>query len=57
MPQTTRRLTAGLPTMALGMGAAGHRLETKLRAMSEAGFKAVEVRVLRFARGDGRERE
>jgi sugar phosphate isomerase/epimerase len=32
--------------MALGMGAAGHRMETKLRAMAKAGFKGVEVRFL-----------
>jgi len=31
--------------MALGMGAAGHRMETKLRALKRVGFEAVEVRL------------
>jgi hypothetical protein len=30
--------------MALGTGATGHRMCTKLRAMAKAGFKGVEVR-------------
>ncbi|GAA6003486.1 hypothetical protein JCM10207_000354 [Rhodosporidiobolus poonsookiae] len=39
MPQ----LIPSIPTMSLGQGAAGHSMETKLRAAAAAGFKGIEV--------------
>ncbi|GAA6003503.1 hypothetical protein JCM10207_000364 [Rhodosporidiobolus poonsookiae] len=37
------RLIPSIPTMSLGQGAAGHLMETKLRAAAATGFKGIEV--------------